>query len=69
MRLYDKYFSQVSMSRELSEALERVLNGIGSDGDCIMIKKAFTTGDIIASGNRAVGIEKNTNSPIITGGQ
>ena len=56
------------MSRELNEALVRILNEIGSDGDRIMLKKAFTTGDIIiASGDRAVSIKHNTNSPIITG--
>lgn len=56
------------MSRELNEALVRVLNETGSDDDRIMLKKAFTTGDIIiASGDRAVSIKSNINSPIITG--
>jgi len=56
------------MSRELNEALERVLKGIGSDGDCILLKKAFTNGDItVASGDHSVSIKSNTNSPVITG--
>ena len=56
------------MSKELNEALERVLNGVSSDGDYILLKKAFTTGDItISSGDRAVSIKNNTNSPVITG--